>query len=100
MKYYFFRLNSPRPTFLTDMTPDEAALMKLHADYWRVLMDQGKIVALGPVADPRHPFGIGIIRLDDKDDPQVLVDNDPVVRAEAGFSTDLHPMPRIMLPGG
>jgi uncharacterized protein len=98
MKHYFFRLNSPRPTFPGDMTPAEAALMGQHTAYWGALMAQGKVVVLGPVADPRGVFGMGILALEDTDDAQALVENDPVAKANAGFSTEIYPMPRIMRP--
>lgn len=98
MKHYFFRLNSPRPTFPGDMTPEEAVLMGQHSAYWQGLMAQGKVVALGPVADPKGFFGIGVLALDDNDDAKALVENDPVAKAGAGFSTEVYPMPGIMRP--
>ena len=35
MSAFYCKLNAPRPTFLQDMSPDEAAIMKEHAVYWR-----------------------------------------------------------------
>jgi uncharacterized protein len=99
MKHYFYRLNSPRPTFPGDITPEEGALMGRHAAYWQGLMAEGKVVAIGPVADPKGFFGVGILALADDEDPAALVANDPAVKANAGFSTDIFVMPRIMKPG-
>ena len=98
MKHNFFRLNSPRPTFPGDMTPEEAVLMGQHSEYWRGLMAQGKVVALGPVADPTGFFGIGVLALEDSDYAQTLVENDPVAKAGGGFILEVYLMPRIMRP--
>ncbi len=98
MKYFLYRLNSPRPSFPADMTSAEAALMQKHVGYWSNLMAQGKVLAFGPVADPRGSYGIGIIQLEENVEPRTLGDNDPVIQAGAGFTFEIHPMPRIMLP--
>ena len=97
MKYFFFRLNPPRPSFPADITPAETVLMQKHVSYWSNLMVQGKVVAFGPVADPSGRYGIGIMQLDDDAEPRVLGDNDPVIQANAGFSIEVHPMPKIII---
>ena len=94
METYFCRLNPPRPTFAADMTPAEAELMKAHADYWRRNMEAGKVVAFGPVADPAGAFGICILEVADEAEADRLTASDPVIRADAGFSFEMHPMPR------
>src|SRR5579859_6960706 len=65
MKHYFFRLISPRPSFPADMTPAEATLMREHSAYWSGLIAQGLAHAVGPVFDPKGPYGIAIASLDD-----------------------------------
>lgn len=98
MNYFLYRLNPPRPTFPADMTPAERALMQEHAAYWRGLMKEGLVVAFGPVADPKGPYGIAIIRLHDGADADALGADDPVIKAEAGFGFEVHPMPSVVLP--
>jgi uncharacterized protein YciI len=98
MKHFFFRLNTPRPSFPADITAAEIALMQKHVDYWSTLMAQGKVVAFGPVADPRGSYGIGIVQLEDDVEPRTLGDDDPVIQADAGFTFEVHPMPRLLLP--
>ncbi|NUO72262.1 MAG: hypothetical protein HOQ10_06055 [Frateuria sp.] len=98
MNYFLYRLDTPRPTFPADMTPAEGKLMQEHAAYWRGLMDKGMVVAFGPVADPKRFYGIAIIRLQDASDPGDLCANDPVIRADAGFNFEVHPMPSVVLP--
>src|ERR1051325_9339683 len=98
MNYFFYKPNPPRSTFPADMTPAEGELMREHVAYWIHQMNRGFVVALGPVADPKGHYGIGIIRLDEGADPYALGTNDPVICADAGFSFEIHAMPRLMLP--
>ena len=98
MEYFLYKLNSPRCTFPADMTAAEGKLMQEHAAYWTDLMKKGLVVAFGPVADPKGAYGIAIIQLQDSSAAYVLGANDPVIKANAGFSFEVHPMPRVVLP--
>ncbi len=98
MKYYFYKLLPPRPDFMSHMTPAEIEIMQKHAAYWRKLMDEGKVIAYGPVNDPSGGYGIGIVKLDDTEDPEILSRNDPAILANSGFRSEIHPMLRIVLP--
>jgi uncharacterized protein len=98
MQHYLFRLDPPRPTFPVDMTPAEAALMEEHASYWGGQMGEGRVVAFGPVADPRGAYGIAILRLGDGADPNALALADPAVKANTGFTFEIHPMPQVVHP--
>lgn len=98
MQYFFYKLNPPRPTFPADMTPAEGKVMQEHSAYWSDLMKQGGVVAVGPVADPKGSYGVGIVRLEDGSDPTALGTNDPAIQAEIGFTFEIHPMPRLLLP--
>lgn len=98
MNCFLYRLFPPRPAFLMDMTPVERVLMQEHSMYWRRLMDEGRVVAFGPVADPNGPYGIAIIRLEPGSDVGTLAANDPAITANAGFSFEVHPMPSLVFP--
>ncbi len=98
MRYFFFKLIGPRPSFPADITPPEMKLMQEHGQYWRAQMAQGKVVAFGPVADPKGAFGVAIVRLEDGVDPKSLTDGDPVIKANAGFSFDIYPMLQAVHP--
>ena len=100
MHYFFYKLIGPRPSFPADMTTAEAKLMSEHSAYWKALMKQGKVVAFGPVADPKGPYGIAIVQLLDGDlsDARELAINDPVLKAEIGFSFEVHPMLSLVVP--
>jgi uncharacterized protein YciI len=99
MKNYLFRLIPPRATFPADISAAEAALMQQHAAYWSGLMQQGKVIAFGPVADPRGAWGVGLLQLDDGDDAHALGAADPAILANAGFSFEVHPMPKVVVAG-
>lgn len=96
MKYFFYRLNAPRVTFASDMTSEEAQIMQRHLEYWAGQLQQGKMLAFGPVADPKSSFGVGIIMLADGEDPQSLAELDPAITAKAGFTFEIYAMPKVM----
>jgi uncharacterized protein len=98
VQYFFYKLNPPRPTFPTDMTPAEGKVMQEHVAYWSGLMKQGAVVAVGPVADPKGAYGVGIVQLEDGSDATALGTNGPAIKARIGFTFEVHPMPRLMLP--
>jgi uncharacterized protein len=52
MPHFLCKLKPPRPTFLTDMTPEEALVMRGHREYWMPRVEIGVVIAMGPVADP------------------------------------------------
>ncbi|MGH8426853.1 MAG: YciI family protein [Gammaproteobacteria bacterium] len=97
MNYFLYKLNSPRPSFPADITPDERKLMQEHVVYWGGLMSQGLVIAFGPVADPKGSYGISILRLKEGADANTLGAGDPAIVANAGFNFEVYPMPRLVL---
>jgi len=93
MAYFLCRLVPPRASFGTDMTPIEGALMARHAEHLRVLADAGTVVVFGPVLDPAGVWGLAVLEAADGAAARVIADADPVIRAGAGFSYDIMPMP-------
>ncbi|GGA49205.1 YciI family protein [Dyella nitratireducens] len=98
MRHFFCKLHGPRATFPADITPEERALMKEHADYWREQMSKGYAVVFGPVMDPAGAYGILVMQLPDDMAPEPLVDGDPVMKAERGFRFEIHPMHAVLPP--
>jgi len=74
------------------MTPQEAGIMKAHAEFCRTLLDDGRAVIFGPVADPAGFWGLGILQLPEGENPQEVMASDPVVKADAGFAYNILPM--------
>ena len=97
MTLSLYRLISPRPTFPSDMTPDEAQVMHEHALYWRQFAANGKVLVVGPVADPEGAFGVAIIVGEAGEDLNPVCKADPAVKSGLGFSYKLHRMPKFIL---
>jgi uncharacterized protein YciI len=57
MKYFLLKLVAPRPTFASDMTVAEMAVMQEHAAYLKDYVDRGTVIVMGPVLDPGGPVG-------------------------------------------
>jgi uncharacterized protein len=97
MKHFLFKLIPPRTTFPSDASPEEMAAMREHVAYWTGKMQDGAVLAFGPVGDPAGTYGIGILQLADDQDPTALCAKDPVIRAGLGFQFECHPMPRLVV---
>lgn len=74
---FFCKLVPNRPAFPADMTPDEAAIMQAHFEYWTALLLSGKVLAFGPVSDPSGTYGMGILNAADENEVTNLTARDP-----------------------
>jgi uncharacterized protein len=100
MQAFVFRLLTPRPTFVADMSPAERAVMGEHGAYWARLASEGRVVAFGPVADPAGAYGIGIVLAADLTEAESIRDADPAMLSPHGFRTEIAPMLRLVTPEG
>ena len=82
----------PRPTFIDDMAPDEAVLMRAHREYWTPRVETGVVVAMGPVADPAGGYGIAIVEAASQSALDAMLAEDPVIVAGRGFAYESRPM--------
>jgi uncharacterized protein len=80
-QYFYARLIPPRPTFASDLSADERALMQEHGVYFRGLFDQGKVLTYGPVLDPTDNFGMAVFEVDDLAEAELCMAQDPTVLA-------------------
>jgi uncharacterized protein YciI len=80
-KTWFVRLIPPRPTFATDMTASEKALMQQHFVYWTEMYKKGICVFGGPVLDPHGIYGVLAIRAASEDEARAIASADPSVKA-------------------
>jgi uncharacterized protein len=76
-KYFVLHLLPSRPDFAQTMTEEERAIMTKHVAYWMGIMNQGKVLAFGPVLDPREFYGLGIISVDNEQEVKDFIANDP-----------------------
>ena len=61
-------------------------------------MSEGKVIAFGPVADPKGGWGVGIVRVPDVEAMHALKDADPVILSGRGFSYEVLPMLSAVFP--
>ena len=94
MSHYLCKLKPPRPTFITDMTPEEARLMRAHREFWIPSVETGVVVAMGPVADPAGAYGVMIVEAASLEALEAMQASDPVA-AQPGFSFENFFMPAI-----
>jgi hypothetical protein len=97
MRCFFVKLIPPRSDFMQTMSGAERALMMQHQAYWRQFAEKGWAIAYGPVADERGGYGAGFWRLPDDVDPRSLMNEDPTIKADAGFRYEVHPMPALAI---
>ena len=76
-KYFVLHLLPSRPDFAQTMSEEERVIMTEHVAYWTNLMNEGKVLAFGPVLDPAEIYGLGIISVDDEREVKDLITNDP-----------------------
>jgi uncharacterized protein len=76
-RYFFLKLVPRHPTFAQDMTPEERAIMMQHVAYWKIFLDEGKVLVYGPVMDPQAVYGMGIVMTEDEEEVKALIAGDP-----------------------
>jgi uncharacterized protein len=76
-KHFFLKLNPPRPSFTLDMSNDERSIMQQHVAYWAPYVNDGTVIVLGPVMDPKGGFGIAVVGVESEEQLQQLVAKDP-----------------------
>ncbi len=95
MPHYLCKLKPPRPTFLTDMTSEEALVMRRHREYWMPRVEIGVVIAMGPVADPSGAYGVAIVEAPSLIALEAMQASDPAIMAKRGFAYENFPMPTI-----
>ncbi len=88
-KHFFLKLNPPRATFMADMTDAERSVMQKHVAYWKPYVDNGTVIVLGPVSDPKGGYGIAVVAVDNEQHLEQLVSADP---ANGMNSYEIYPM--------
>jgi hypothetical protein len=96
-KYFFIKLIAPRPTFPFDMNEVEKKLMQDHGVYWQGIIAKGYVVIFGPVMDPRDPFGLAIVEVEDESLPKLFIEGDPTIKSALGFKYEIYPMRAAMV---
>ena len=89
IKHFFLKLNPPRSSFTLDMSGEERQIMQQHVVYWKPYVNNGTVIVLGPVADPKGGYGIAVIGVRDESELEQLLGQDP---ANGLCSYEIHPM--------
>ena len=76
-KFFALKLIPPRATFGQDMNNEERTIMQQHVQYWTEMMNDGQVVAFGPVLDPEGAYGLGILIASDDNAVKSIIDADP-----------------------
>lgn len=84
MKYYLCKYIPPRADFLTTLTAAEREWMGQHGAFLNRLLDQGLIVAHGPVIDDTGGYGVSLYQIADDQDIAALTSEDPIVKNGVG----------------
>lgn len=95
MPHFFCRLNPPRARFLIDMDEDEQLVMRRHREYWMPRVEIGVVIAMGPVADPSGGYGLAIVEAPSRMALDAMLQSDPAVLSNRGFSYEVFPMPAL-----
>ena len=95
--YFLYKLIPPRTTFSKDITDVERELMQEHINYWKNLVDRRIAIVFGPVADPKGVYGLAIIETEDESIAQDIRINDPAVKHNVGFKSQILLMPEVVL---
>ncbi|WP_082807154.1 YciI family protein [Collimonas pratensis] len=98
MKYYLCKFIPPRADFLATMSADEQKWMKQHGAYLNELLDQGLIVAHGPVMDPAGGYGVSLFQIADGQEISALTSADPIIKNGVGHY-EHHPMLHLTARG-
>jgi hypothetical protein len=88
-KHFFLKLVPPRSSFTLDMTAEERGIMQQHVMYWKPMINDGTVIVLGPVADPKGGYGMAVLALEDDSLLKTLMENDP---ANGLCSYEFYPM--------
>ena len=85
-----------RPTFINDMTEEEAKIMGVHCEYLKNKYDNRQLILAGLIL-AEGQFGVSIFTADNIEHAQDFVENDPAVKSGV-VKSGVHPF-RIFLKG-
>jgi uncharacterized protein len=88
-KHFFLKLNPPRSSFTVDMSDEERSIMQKHVDYWAPYVNDGTVIVLGTVMDPKGGYGIAVVAVADEAQLNNLISKDP---ANGLNSYEVYPM--------
>jgi hypothetical protein len=97
LRHFVCKLITPRPTFMSDMSPEEGAALGSHVAYWTGLVNDKRVTLFGPVGDPAGVWGLGILLATDEKEALRIANDDPVISSGFGFRCEVFPMLRAVV---
>jgi uncharacterized protein YciI len=85
---FLYLIRATRPGFMTEMTPEEEAVMAAHFEYLQKLLEEGVLIMAGPCLD--RAFGIAIFRAENETAAWLIAQNDPSVKVGV-MTVEMHP---------
>ena len=95
MQQYAYMLRLVRPTFISDATAEERAIVSEHFEHLKRLFAEGIMIHVGRATD--GSFGLAIFNAPDDDAATTLMQRDPVV-VKGVMTATLYPY-RVVLHG-
>ena len=74
---------------MIDMSDEERGIMIKHVAYWAPYVDDGTVIVLGPVMDPKGGYGMAVVSVESEEELNQIIDSDP---ANGLNSYEVHPM--------
>ena len=71
------------------MTDEERSIMFRHIEYWKPHIQSGTAIVIGLVGDPKGGFGVGVVQVENEEQLNNLITNDP---ANGLNSYEIHPI--------
>jgi len=71
------------------MSEEERGIMIKQIAYWAPYVDDGTVIVLGPVMDPKGGYGIAVVSVESEEELNQIIDSDP---ANGLNSYEVHPM--------
>ncbi len=96
MNHFLYKLIPPRPTFDSDMSETEQAIMRRHVLYWQRLTERRTALVFGPVGDPAGVWGLAVVEADSTERVRALGHADPAVTSGVA-RFEVCPMPDAIL---
>jgi len=63
--------------------------MVRHMEYWKPHLQSGTAIVIGLVADPKGGYGVGVVQVDDEQQLNEIISNDP---ANGLHTYEVHPI--------
>jgi len=71
------------------MSGEERAIMQKHVAYWAPYVNDGTVIVLWPVMDPKGGYGIAVVAVESEDELNKIIADDP---ANGLNSYEIYPM--------